>query len=116
MHEAALAETIAIRWREARRAGTVGRPRLVVRGGHDEPLDFDAALRLHLAIAAPELDGDTLEIIHAPVARLCSGCGGEFLAASQAAPCPDCGSAALPGATGDSIELHWPDEVPNRPH
>jgi hypothetical protein len=112
MHEAALAGTIAMRWRDARRAGLVGHPRLLVQGAHHAPIDFDAALRLHLAIAAPELDADALEIIHVPVARLCSRCGGPFTADPPGAACPDCGGAALPGATDESIDLDWQDEPP----
>jgi hypothetical protein len=111
MHEAALAGTIAERWREAHRSGWVGRPRLIVRGGHHEPIDFDAALRLHLAIAAPELDPDGLDIVHLSVARLCSGCGRQFMADHPGAACPDCGAAALPGAADGSIDLEWPDEL-----
>jgi hypothetical protein len=114
MHEAALAGTIALRWRDARRDGLLGRPRLLVRGGHDEPADFDAALRLHLAIAAPELDGDMLEIVHLPVERLCSRCARQFMADPPGSACPDCGGAALPGATEEAIELDWSDELPVR--
>lgn len=110
MHEAALAGTIAERWREAQRAGLVGQPRLLVRGGHHEPLDFDAALRLHLAIAAPELDGEMLEIVHVATPQLCSGCGRQFLAAVTGAACPRCGSAPLPAAAAESVELDWPDD------
>ena len=109
MHEAALAGTIALRWRDARRAGLFGHPRLRVRGAHHEPSDFDAAVRLHLAIVAPDLDGEALEIVHLAVARLCSGCGGQFTAEGPGAACPECGGAALPGARDEEIELDWLD-------
>jgi Zn finger protein HypA/HybF involved in hydrogenase expression len=107
MHEAALANTIAAKLRESRQAGVVGRPRLVVRGGHDESAAFDAALRLHLALAAPELDSDALDIIHAPVTRLCSGCGRRFGASDPLAPCPTCGSLGLPTTMDEEVELTW---------
>ena len=110
MHEAALAGTIADRWREANRAGLAGRPRLLVRGAHHEPVDFDAAVRLHLAIVAPELDGGALDIIHLPIDRLCSGCGDRFTADQATATCPTCGSVALPRAVAEEIELDWSDE------
>ena len=108
MHEAALAGTIALRWRDARRAGLVGRPRLFVRGGHHEASDFDAAVRLHLAVVAPDLDVEALEIVHLPVLRLCSGCGRQFMAEAPGSACPECGAAALPGGPDEEIELDWP--------
>jgi Zn finger protein HypA/HybF involved in hydrogenase expression len=107
MHEAGLANAIAMQLREARQAGLIARPRLVVRGGHDRPADFDAALRLHLAQAAPELGDERLEIVHEPVARLCSSCSRTFSADDPLAPCPSCGSAALPTATSEEVELEW---------
>lgn len=106
MHEAGLASSLALRLRDARQAGVFGRPRLVVRGGHDEPMEFDAALRLHLSLEDPEL-GHGLEIIHLPVLRLCSGCGAQFSAVPPIAACPTCGSPALPSTTGEQIELDW---------
>jgi hypothetical protein len=109
MHEAALAGTLAIRLRQARATALIGRPRLLVRGGHDEPDDFDAALRLHLALAAPEMESSTLEILHLPVERICSGCGGRFSSDRFAAACPACGSPALPNRTLESVELEWID-------
>jgi hypothetical protein len=111
MHEAALAGTIAERWREANRAGLAGRPRLLVQGAHHEPTDFDAALRLHLAIVAPDLEGEMLEIVHVATPHLCSGCGRAFLAAAHGAACPRCGGAPLPEATAESVELDWPDDA-----
>lgn len=107
MHEAALANTIAISLRESRQAGVVGRPRLVIRGGHDESAAFDAALRLHLALAAPEFDIDALDIIHAPITRMCSGCGRRYRASDLLEPCPTCGSLGLPTAMDEEVELTW---------
>ena len=109
MHEAGLAEGIAIQLREGREAGLIGRPRLLVRGGHDEPADFDAALLLHLALAAPEYADGALEVVHLPVVRLCSGCGRPFSATLPVAACPACGSVSLPTATTEEVELEWPD-------
>lgn len=109
MHEAALAGTLASRLRQARATGPLGRPRLLVRGGHDEPDDFDASLRLHLALAAPDVDSATLEILHLPVERICSGCGGTFSSDRFAAACPLCGRPALPNRALESVELEWTD-------
>jgi hypothetical protein len=107
MHEAALAKVVAERLRDASLAGRRGRPRLLVRGGHDEPADFDASLRLHVAVVAPELGDVPLEIVHLPVGRLCSACGRPFDAAGIRPACPRCGSAALPSAVPERIELDW---------
>jgi Zn finger protein HypA/HybF involved in hydrogenase expression len=109
MHEAGLASTIALRLWEAREAGVLGPPRIIVKGGHEEPADFDAALRLHLALVAPDLDGEALEFVHVPVTRMCSGCGRQFSADRPLALCPTCGSGALPGPTHEEIELDWAD-------
>jgi Zn finger protein HypA/HybF involved in hydrogenase expression len=107
MHEAALAGAVAAELREARAAGRVGRARLLVRGGHHEPVDFDASLRLHLRLAAPELDDSSMVIVHLPVARLCSDCGARFEGTGPRPSCPTCGGAALPDATPEEIELDW---------
>jgi hypothetical protein len=109
MHEAGLASTIALRLWEAHDAGLVGRPRVIVRGGREEPADFDAALRLHLALVAPELGGDALEILHLPVTRMCGGCGRPFAADRPTAGCPMCGASALPSPLDEEIELEWAD-------
>jgi hypothetical protein len=110
MHEAGLAGMVASQLREARLAGRIGRPRLVVRGGHHDPADFDASLRLHLALVAPELARAPLEIVHLPMIRLCSGCGRTFSAAHPLAACPACGSAPLPSTMPEDIELDWTGE------
>ena len=107
MHEAGLADIVAAQWREARRRGVTGWPRIVVRGGHHEPVDFDASLRLHLMLTAPELGAMALEIVHVPVPRLCSGCGLQFSAASSMAACPTCASPALPSPLPEDVELEW---------
>ena len=109
MHEAALASQIAGEWRTARADGWVGRPRLLIQGGHDEPVDFDAALRLHLQLTAPELEAEALEIVHLPSARLCAGCGRHFDSTERTPACPTCGSVALPTTTQEAVELDWPD-------
>lgn len=109
MHEAALASTVAFNWRKARNDGILGRPRLLIRGGHDEPIDFDAALRLHLQLVAPELESGALQIVHLPIARLCGGCGRDFDATGPWPVCPECGSVALPSTTPEAVELDWPD-------
>lgn len=105
MHEAGLAVAIADALREQRPVGA--RVRLLVTGGHAEPEDFDGALRLHLAAAAPGLDVAAIEIVHLPAGRLCVGCGREFAAASSETPCPGCGGSALPVDGRERIELEW---------
>jgi len=72
MHEAALANTIALRLRESRQAGVVGRPRLIVRGGHDESAAFDAALRLldRKDFRLIRSSGDLLEAIRAALVEI----------------------------------------------
>jgi len=111
MHEAGLAATIVAELREGRLAGQVARPRLVVRGGHDDPADFDASLRLHLALAGPDLSDPLLEIVHLPVDRLCGGCGRRFDAVGPLATCPSCGGAALPSSAPEDVELVWDDRT-----
>lgn len=107
MHEAGLAATIARELLEGRRAGRTSEARLIVRGGHDEPEDFDASLRLHLALAVPDLANPLLEIVHVPVDRLCSRCGDCFRATRPRAACPACGSPAMPSAIAQEVELEW---------
>ena len=109
MHEVALAGMVAADWRKARTDGILGRPRLLIRGGHDEPADFDAALRLHLRLAAPELDSEALEIVHLPTTRLCGGCGRRFDGCGPRPACPTCGGTPLPSTTPEAAELDWPD-------
>jgi hypothetical protein len=110
MHEAALAGRVAARLREAQRAGVVGRARLLVRGCRDEPTDFDAAVRLHLALAAPELDADALDIVHLQIDRLCAACGHRFGATEPAPACPSCGGVALPLPMEEEVEIDWTSE------
>jgi len=113
MHEAGLADAVAgaLR-REGIGAGSRVQVRVLVRGGQAEPADFDAAFRLHLAAAIPELDPAAVELCHLPVARLCVRCGGSYQAASAEAPCPACGGSgfAVPAPEQIEIELVRPDE------
>ncbi|HEX2755378.1 MAG TPA: hydrogenase/urease maturation nickel metallochaperone HypA [Candidatus Limnocylindrales bacterium] len=110
MHEAGLAAEIAVRLQEGRRTGRAGRPRVLVRGGHDASADFDASLRFHLALVAPGLSAG-LEIVHLPVARLCASCGRGFEDAEVFATCPSCGGAALPVSTGEEAVVEWSPEM-----
>ncbi|HWP62179.1 MAG TPA: hydrogenase/urease maturation nickel metallochaperone HypA, partial [Candidatus Binatia bacterium] len=110
MHEAGLAAAI-VRAIEARGRGTTGLRILVSAGGHD-PADFEAALRLHLAALAPDLDVAALEILHRPVARPCLACGRSFEAVAPDAVCPACGGPGLPPLEAERIELEWATDAP----
>lgn len=103
MHEARLAHAVAaeIRGRGLRAAGL----RLVVSGGHGDEMAFDAAMRLHLAATLPDLDAAAIAIVHRPVARLCGGCGGVFVAPRPADPCPACGGDGVVIPTPERIEV-----------
>jgi hypothetical protein len=109
MHEAGLAAAVADALRRAPLDGA--RVRLLVSGGHGDPDDFDGALRLHLIAAAPELEAVPLEIVHLPAPRLCIGCGREYAAVAEDAPCPSCGASglAVPSPERLEIELLRPD-------
>ncbi len=103
MHEAGLAAAVAGALRRETLEGA--RVRLLVSGGHGDLDDFDGALRLHLAAAAPELDPAAWEIVHLPGDRLCAGCGTPFAAVAGDAPCPACGAAGLPIPVPERIEI-----------
>jgi len=105
MHEAGLAAAVVDALRAERLDGAG--IRLLVTGGHADHGDFDGALRLHLAAAAPDLDVTAIEIVHLPSVRLCVGCGREFPAGSPETPCPSCGGCALPVDGRERIELEW---------
>ena len=103
MHEAGIAVAIAValreyevEWRQAR---------VLVRGGHTPPIEFDASLRFHLAASDPTLDLRRLQIVHLPARRTCANCGDIFEAMELTEPCPTCGGAAWPDYTEEEIEL-----------
>ena len=102
MHEAGLAEAIAATIRQAGLLG--GSVRILVRGGHDEPAAFDAALRSHLVANLPELDPAAVSIVHEPSEHWCVGCGRTFLAV-WGGPCPDCGGPGLALEMEGSIDV-----------
>jgi Zn finger protein HypA/HybF involved in hydrogenase expression len=103
MHESGLAAAVAAALRKHDLGGA--RIRLLVTGGHGNELAEDAALRTHLLIAAPELDGAAIEIVHLPSPRACVACGTGFEASRSDAPCPACGGSALPVPTRETIEI-----------
>jgi len=103
MHEAGLAMAIAEALRDERRAGD--RVRLVVSGGSSATEDFDAVLRLHLALSAPELDPTEVEIVHLPSERSCLGCGASFTATVADATCPSCGAPSFVVPSPERIDL-----------
>lgn len=103
MHEAGLAAAVASALRGQDLDGA--RIRLLVSGGHGDEDAEDAALRTHLSITAPDLDWESIEIVHLPTPRACAGCGAGFEASRSDQPCPDCGGSALPIPTPESIEI-----------
>ena len=108
MHEAALAHAVASRLRqEGILAGDHPPIRIVVSGGHGDAASFDAALRLHLAIAAPELLPDQLDIIHRPRRYLCGRCGSPFPALDDDSGCPSCGGPGILPRQPEQVEIEW---------
>ena len=102
MHEAGLAAAIAGALRREPADGS--RVRLLVSGGHGDPVDFDESLRFHLAVGAPELDLRDMEIVHLAVDRLCAWCGRTFSASEPDAVC-SCGGSSLPIPTPERVEI-----------
>lgn len=100
MHEAGLAEAIAVEIRERRLEP--GSLRLEVTGGHGDAEAFDAALRLHLSLALPGFDVMAIGIDHRST-RLCRACGVVTGPGDGDGPCPTCGR--------DAVELPTPEQV-----
>jgi hypothetical protein len=106
MHEAGLAAAVADALRrEGVGLNDGGHLRLLVSGGHADAGDFDASFRLHLALAAPELDLAELDIVHLPVDRICVGCGATFASVEADEPCPRCEGSALSVPTPEHVEI-----------
>ena len=103
MHEAGIARGI-INTLGARPADWE-RLRIVVRGGHTNRYDFDAALRLHLRLAAPALDIRRIVIVHEPRSLTCANCGARFEAIDLTDPCPHCSGGAWPESGAEEIML-----------
>ena len=104
MHEAVLARNVAKTLKS--RGLTLADVRLNVRGGHRDPSEFEADLRVHLLQTMPEeakaVPG--LEIRRVPFGHLCPGCGNEFQSARIAAPCPHCHAESLPETSGEQVD------------
>lgn len=106
MHEAGIVADIVAEIRSAGAAHGDGcRIRLRVHGGAGEPDQFDAALLLHVAIAAPDLDPGRIDIVHEPTVRLCTGCGLPFMATDPHAGCPACGGPGLPTLVEEHVDV-----------
>ena len=105
MHEATLARSVAKALKS--RGLTLAQVRLNVRGGHSDPAEFEAELRVHLLAAMPDearaMPG--LEIKRAPFGHLCPGCGNEFQSAQIAASCPRCHAESLPELTDEQVDI-----------
>ncbi len=107
MHEAALADAVASRLRrEGLLNGSHPPVRIVVSGGHTDAASFDAALLLHLTIAAPELIPGQLDIIHRPRRYLCGRCGSAFSDLDEAS-CPSCGGPGISPRQPEQVEIEW---------
>lgn len=105
MHEAGIATAVLAEIRA--RGIDPGAARLVVSGGHGDADAFDAALRAHLAAAAPDLDVARIAIEHAAVSRLCAHCATPFEAPLASDPCPACGGPGIAVPVPERVELEW---------
>ena len=108
MHEAGIA--VAVAAEITGRGLDPARVRLVISGGHGDETSFDAALRLHLAAAAPRAGLESIAIVHAPVPRICASCTTPFQAPLAVDPCPACGGPGIALPTPESVELEWLDD------
>ena len=110
MHESALASSVAQAIRERALSGVP--IRLVVSGGHSDAHAFDAALRLHLAAGAPEIDLEAMTIEHLAEERPCLWCSRTFAAVGSPADCPWCGGVGLTPPRPEHVEIIWTDSAP----
>ncbi len=103
MHEAGIARAVA----DVLRGRDLGgkRVRLHVKGGHHGEDEFDASLRMHLELEAPDVATVPLEFVHDPVPRLCASCGATFDAPRENDPCPECGGPSLPLLEHEQVEV-----------
>lgn len=117
MHEAGLARAVASAMAE--RGLDPGAVVVRIAGGHAEPEDVRAALRLHLEILLGADAAGRLGIESVPVARFCVDCAATFEAVERAAACPACGGPGLLLPGPETLELlvaDGPDERgPDRP-
>jgi hypothetical protein len=116
MHEAGLARAVAATLRTAGLLRPEHPPiRLIVSGGAHGASGFDAALLLHLQVAAPELDLTRLDIVHAPVAHHCLDCGSTFTDSGPDPCCPTCGGPGLAPAEPEHVDLEWREPAAGGP-
>lgn len=105
MHEAILARNVAKTLKS--RGLALADVRLNVRGGHRDPADFEAGLRVQLLQAIPDearaIPG--LEIRRVAFDHLCPGCGTVFESIQIAAPCPRCRAESLPELTDEQVDV-----------
>lgn len=99
MHESGLAEAIVAELR--RQAWSSARVLVSDPWG----THTGEALRLHLAIAGPDLDLSAVEVVAVPVGAHCVGCGRAVTVVDANAPCPDCGQPVLPAASVATVEI-----------
>jgi hypothetical protein len=118
MHEAGIAALIVERLRGW--GSRAGRARVLVRGGHSDIEAFDAALRIHLLAADPDLDASRVEVVHLARTLTCASCGLRYDAKDATGVCPACGGAAWPDNAPEEVELELlgptPPEVRSEGH
>jgi Zn finger protein HypA/HybF involved in hydrogenase expression len=111
MHEAGLARGVAKLLRES--GLRVGQVRLIVRGGHHDPAEFEAGMRVHLVAEIPEDAAavSSLEIRRVPFGHYCPSCDAEFGSVEFAPPCPSCGAETLPDFANEQIDVELLEAV-----
>ncbi|HSO29177.1 MAG TPA: hypothetical protein VLS28_04695 [Candidatus Sulfomarinibacteraceae bacterium] len=87
------------------------RVRILVSGGHGDPVSFDVALRAHLEGAAPGLELGGVRIVRAAMRLVCAHCAALFPAIESNSACQWCGGPGIPRSEPESVELEW-DEPP----
>jgi len=110
MHEAGIATAVAAEIRE--RGLDPARVKILVSGGHGDPVSFDAALRAHLEGAAPGLGLGGVCIVRAPTRLVCAHCAALFPASEPDTACQWCGGPGIPRSEPESVELEWDEPAP----
>lgn len=111
MHEAGIARGVATALRE--RGLTPADIRLAVRGGHHDPIEFEAELRTHLSAELPDQTAAIAKMLvrRLPSGHMCPGCGVEFDSEIVAPGCPNCGSDTVAEITDEEIEIELGERV-----
>jgi Zn finger protein HypA/HybF involved in hydrogenase expression len=110
VHEANLARGVANVLREG--GLRLEQVRLIVRGGHRDPAEFESDLRTHLVAEMPENAAAVakLQIQRIPFGHYCPACDAEFGSTEFSPPCPHCGEETLPNFANEQIEVQLLEE------